>query len=53
MLAYLLEVLPGPQVVALTGAGLERVWQHSRAHRFFAVTRWSSDTVGLALTDSS
>ena len=35
----------------LTGAGLEQFWHHSRAHRFFAVTRWSSDTVGLALTD--
>jgi hypothetical protein len=35
----------------LTGAGLERVWHHSRAHRFFAVARWSADAVGLALTD--
>jgi hypothetical protein len=35
----------------LTGAGLEQFWHHSRAHRFFAVTRWSGDTVGLALTD--
>lgn len=35
----------------LTGAGLEQFWHHSRAHRFFALTRWSSDTVGLALTD--
>ena len=35
----------------LTGAGLEQFWHHSRAHRFFAVARWSSDTVGLALTD--
>jgi SRSO17 transposase len=35
----------------LTGAGLERVRHHSRAHRFFAVARWSSDAVGLALTD--
>jgi hypothetical protein len=29
----------------LTGGGLERFWHHNRAHRFFAVTRWSSDTV--------
>jgi DDE superfamily endonuclease len=35
----------------LTGAGLEQFWHHSRAHRFFGVARWSSDTVGLALTD--
>jgi hypothetical protein len=35
----------------LTGVGLEQLWHHSRAHRFFAVARWSSDTVGLALTD--
>jgi len=28
----------------LTGAGLERLWHHSRAHRFFAVARWSADT---------
>ena len=35
----------------LTGAGLERLWHHSRAHRFFAVARWSADMVGLALVD--
>src|SRR6187200_2656980 len=35
----------------LIGAGLEQVWHHSRAHRFFALARWSSDTVGLALAD--
>ena len=35
----------------LTGAGLERVWHHSRAHRFFAVARWSADAVGLAVVD--
>ena len=23
-----------------TGAGLDRVWHHSRAHRLFAVARW-------------
>ena len=26
----------------LTGAGLAGVWHHSRAHRFFAGTRWTS-----------
>lgn len=35
----------------LTGAGLERVWHHSRAHRFFSQARWSVDTVGLVLAD--
>lgn len=35
----------------LTGVGLERLWHHSRAHRFFAVARWSVDAVGLALVD--
>jgi DDE superfamily endonuclease len=35
----------------LTGAGLERVWHHSRAHRFFSQARWSPDQVGLALAD--
>jgi hypothetical protein len=35
----------------LTGAGLEQLWHHSRAHRFFADARWSSDAVGLVLTD--
>jgi DDE superfamily endonuclease len=35
----------------LTGAGLERLWHHSRAHRFFAVARWSADAVGLVLAD--
>jgi hypothetical protein len=35
----------------LTGAGLERCWHHSRAHRLFAVARWSADAVGLALAD--
>ena len=27
----------------LTGAGLERVWHHSRAHRLFTNARWSGD----------
>jgi hypothetical protein len=35
----------------LTGAGLDQFWHHSRAHRLFALARWSSDTVGLALAD--
>jgi hypothetical protein len=35
----------------LLGACLERIWHHSRAHRFFAVARWSADAVGLALLD--
>jgi hypothetical protein len=35
----------------LIGAGLDQVWHHSRAHRLFAVARWSSDAVGLALAD--
>ena len=35
----------------LTGAGLDRVWHHSRAHRLFAVARWSGDAIGLALAD--
>ncbi len=33
----------------LIGAGLSRVWHHSRAHWFFARARWSVDAVGLAL----
>src|SRR6476619_2596000 len=35
----------------LTGAGLEQVWHHSRAHRMFANARWSGDALGLALAD--
>jgi hypothetical protein len=35
----------------LTGAGLEQVWHHSRAHRLFTNARWSSDALGLALAD--
>jgi len=30
----------------LSGAGLAGVWHHSRAHRFFATTRWYPDAVG-------
>src|SRR5690349_19458929 len=35
----------------LTGAGLERVWHHSRAHRLFSNARWSGDALGLVLAD--
>lgn len=33
----------------LTGAGLAGVWHHSRAHRFFANTRWDTRQLGLIL----
>jgi hypothetical protein len=33
-----------------TGAGLDRVWHHSRAHRLFAVARWSTDSLAAGLT---
>src|SRR3954470_3613661 len=33
----------------LTGAGMARVWHHSRAHRVFAAARWCPDAVGVAL----
>jgi hypothetical protein len=33
----------------LVGAGLARVWHHSRAHRFFATARWNTDAVGLTV----
>ena len=35
----------------LTGAGLDQVWHHSRAHRLFTNARWSADALGLALAD--
>jgi hypothetical protein len=35
----------------LLGAGLEHLWHHSRAHRFFALACWSADRVGLTLCD--
>src|SRR3954454_4855743 len=35
----------------LTGAGLEQVWHHSRAHRLFTTARWSADALGLVLAD--
>jgi hypothetical protein len=31
----------------LTGAGLDQVWHHGRAHRMFANARWSGDALGL------
>src|SRR3954451_23428991 len=34
-----------------TGAGLEQVWHHSRAHRLFSNARWSADALGLVLSD--
>src|SRR5436190_11719554 len=33
----------------LVGAGLSRVWHHSRAHWFFSRARWSAEQVGLVL----
>jgi hypothetical protein len=33
----------------LVGAGLSRVWHHSRAHWFFSHARWSVEQVGLVL----
>jgi hypothetical protein len=33
----------------LTGAGLERVWPHDRAHAFFATARWPPDRMGVLL----
>ena len=35
----------------LTGAGLDQVWHHSRAHRMFTNARWSGDALGLVLAD--
>jgi uncharacterized membrane protein len=35
----------------LLGVGLERVWHHARAHRFFATARWCADSVGLVMLD--
>ena len=35
----------------LTGAGLDQVWHHSRAHRLFSNARWSGDALGLVLVD--
>ncbi len=33
----------------LLGAGLERVWHHCRAHRFFPTARWCPDALALVL----
>jgi hypothetical protein len=33
----------------LVGAGLQRLWAHHRAHRFFSHARWSLDEVGVRL----
>ena len=35
----------------LTGAGLDQIWHHSRAHRMFANARRSGDALGLVLAD--
>ena len=35
----------------LTGAGLARVWNHCRAHRFFSAARWDPRRIGLVLAD--
>jgi len=42
---------PGRRTVCgmLAGAGLVRLWHHSRAHWFFAGARWCADEVGLGL----
>jgi hypothetical protein len=42
---------PGRRTVCgmLTGAGLARLWHHSRAHWFFSHARWSVEQVGLVL----
>jgi hypothetical protein len=42
---------PGARTVCGMLAGARRVgrWHHSRAHRFFAVARWSPDQLGLGL----
>src|SRR5947207_5674510 len=42
---------PGRRTVCgmLTGAGLSRLWHHSRAHWFFSHARWSTERVGLVL----
>jgi hypothetical protein len=35
----------------LTGAGLARVWQHCRAHRFFSAARWCPRQLGLGMAE--
>ena len=50
-LAAGLVAQPGRRTVCgmLVGAGLSRVWHHSRAHWLFARARWSPEALGLAL----
>jgi DDE superfamily endonuclease len=33
----------------LTGAGVARIWHHSRAHRFFSTARWAPQQMGLVM----
>jgi SRSO17 transposase len=33
----------------LVGAGVSRLWHHSRAYRFFSTARWNTDQLGLAV----
>jgi hypothetical protein len=42
---------PGRRTVTgmLIGAGLSRLWHHSRAHWFFSAARWCPDQLGLAV----
>src|SRR5947208_14842944 len=42
---------PGRRTVGgmLVGAGLSRLWHHSRAHWFFSHARWSEEQAGLVL----
>ncbi|WP_440972417.1 transposase [Nocardia seriolae] len=35
----------------LTGAGLARVWHHTRAHRFFSAARWDPAQLGLVVAE--
>lgn len=44
---------PGARTVCgmLAGARLAGVWHHSRAHRFFAAARWSTDQLGLVVLE--
>jgi SRSO17 transposase len=44
---------PGTRTVTgmLAGARLAGIWHHSRAHRFFAAARWSTDQLGLVVLE--
>jgi hypothetical protein len=44
---------PGTRTITgmLVGARLAGIWQHARAHRFFAAARWSADQVGLVVLE--